>query len=151
MAGNAAPARTAPLPRRCRDIAAQAFRSSDGFWLLRGKNKTANHALVTKAASPFDLWFHVQGGPGSHVLLKRDFPNQEVPRRSLIEAAVLAALKSWRSEDTRADVICALAKDVRPVKGAPPGQVQVDSLQETLRVDLDRDLERRLVETSPGE
>ncbi|WP_027174544.1 NFACT RNA binding domain-containing protein [Desulfovibrio aminophilus] len=151
MAGNAAPARTAPLPRRCRDIAAQAFRSSDGFWLLRGKNKTANHALVTKAASPFDLWFHVQGGPGSHVLLKRDFPNQEVPRRSLIEAAVLAALKSWRSEDMRADVICALAKDVRPVKGAPPGQVQVDSLQETLRVDLDRDLERRLVETSPGE
>ncbi|WP_449242198.1 NFACT RNA binding domain-containing protein [Desulfovibrio sp.] len=148
-AAHQAQAQPAPLPRRCRDIAAQAFRSSDGFWLLRGKNKAANHALVTKAASPFDLWFHVQGGPGSHVLLKRDFPNQEVPRRSLEEAAILAALKSWRSEDARADVICALARDVRPVKGAPPGQVQVDTIHETLRVDLDRDLERRLGEAVP--
>mgnify|MGYP001370118982 CR=1 FL=1 len=134
----------APLPRRCRDLAVQAFRSSDGFWLLRGKNKEANHGLVTRGASPFDLWFHAQGGPGSHVLLKRDFPNQEVPRSSLLEAAGLAALKSWRAQDTRADVICALARDVRPIKGAPPGQVQVETVLETLRVDLDPDLEKRL-------
>lgn len=141
----AAPAAgAAPLPRRCRDLAVQAFRSSDGFWLLRGKNKVANHGLVTRGASPFDLWFHVQGGPGSHVLLKRDFPNQEVPRASLLEAAGLAALKSWRSQDAHAEVICALARDVRPIKGAPPGQVQVETVLETLRVDLDPDLEQRL-------
>lgn len=143
-----APQAKAALPRRCRDLAVQAFRSSDGFWLVRGKNKVANHGLVTRGASPFDLWFHVQGGPGSHVLLKRDFPNQEVPRQSLLEAAGLAALKSWRAQDSRAEVICALARDVRPIKGAPPGQVQVEAILETLRVDLDPGLEQRLAKAA---
>lgn len=146
----ATPQAKAALPRRCRDLAVQAFRSSDGFWLLRGKNKVANHGLVTRGASPFDLWFHVQGGPGSHVLLKRDFPNQEVPRQSLLEATGLAALKSWRAKDSRAEVICALAKDVRPIKGAPPGQVQVEAILESLRVDLDPGLEQRLAK-APNE
>lgn len=139
------------LPRRCRGLAAQVFRSSDGFLLLRGKNKEANQALATRAASPFDLWFHVQGGPGAHVLLKREFPNQEVPEQSRREAATLAALKSWRANDAKADVICALARDLRSPKGSAPGQVQVDKLLETLRVDLDPDLETRLACTAVRE
>lgn len=135
--------RPATLPRRLAGVAAAAFRSSEGFLILRGRNDTANHELVRRAA-PCDLWLHVAGGPGCHVILKRDFPTQEVPRRTLEEAAALAGLKSFRSREGKADVLVALAKDVRIPKDAKPGQVVVGKIRETLRVELDPQLEARL-------
>lgn len=132
------------LPKRFRGLAVSLFRSSDGFTLIRGKNKQANHDILSKAASPFDYWFHVADGPSSHVILKRDHPGQEVPETTLTEAAILCGLKSYRSEDRRVDVMYALVKDVRKVKGYNIGQVAVDKRLGTLRVDLDPDLEKRL-------
>lgn len=131
-------------PGRFRGIPAHIYRTSDGFLVLRGKNATANEALLRKAASPFDYWFHVAGGPGSHVILRRDHPGRDVPRSSLIQAATLAALASWRSGDAKADVLVALVKDVRRGKGFAPGQVQVDTVLLTLRVDLRPEWENEL-------
>ena len=132
------------LPKRYRGLAVSLFRSSDGFTLIRGKNKQANHDILGKAASPFDYWFHAADGPSSHVILKRDHPGQDVPETTLIEAAVLCGLKSYRSQDRRADIMYALVKDVRKVKGFNIGQVAVDKRLGTLRIDLDPDLEKRL-------
>lgn len=127
------------------------FTSSDGFALLRGKNARANSKLVREVAAPFDLWFHAQDGPGSHVLLKRDHAGQEVPERSLLEAAALAALKSWQSGESRGRVMCAEARHVKPVKGGPAGTVRVDRMLASLTPDLDPDLEARLaVKPSAG-
>jgi predicted ribosome quality control (RQC) complex YloA/Tae2 family protein len=120
------------------------YATSDGFTVLRGKNARANEELLRKAASPFDYWFHVADGPGSHVILRRDHPGREVPRQSLIEAATLAALASWRARDAKAEVLMALVKDVRRGKGFAPGQVRVDDIVETLAVALDATLENRL-------
>jgi len=131
-------------PGRFRGIPAHVFRTSDGFLVLRGKNARANEELLRKAASPFDYWFHAAGGPGSHVILRRDHPGQEVPRKSLIQAATLAALASWRAGDAKAEVLMALVGDVRRGKGFAPGQVQVDRLVETLAVNLDPELENSL-------
>lgn len=139
-----APQGPPPLPKRYKGLAVSLFRSSDGFTIIRGKNKKANHDILSKAASPFDYWLHVADGPSSHVILKRDHPGHDVPDTTLTEAATLCALKSFRSDDTRADIMYALVKDVRKVKGFAHGQVMVDKKLGTLRVDLDPTLEDKL-------
>lgn len=133
------------LPKRYKGLAVSLFRSSDGFTIIRGKNKQANHDILSKAASPFDYWFHVADGPSSHIILKRDHPGQDVPETTLTEAAVLCGLKSYRRDDGKADVMYALVKDVRKVKGFAPGQVMVDKKLGTLRVALNPALEDTLV------
>jgi predicted ribosome quality control (RQC) complex YloA/Tae2 family protein len=119
------------------------FRSDDGFTILRGKNSAANHKLLSELASPFDYWLHAEGGPGAHVIVKRDHPGQEIPESTLVQAAVLAGLSSWRAGDSKANVLYAQAREVRKMKGAALGQVRLDSAK-TLLVDLDPSLEDRL-------
>lgn len=148
--GSTSACRSAPLvlPKRYQGQAVALFRTSDGFLVLRGKSSQANHDMLSKAAGPFDLWFHVAGGPSAHVILKRDFPDQHVPEASLREAAGLCALKSYRKDDAKAEVLCALVRDVRKVKGAAIGSVAVDHVQCTLLVALDLGLEGRLALTA---
>jgi predicted ribosome quality control (RQC) complex YloA/Tae2 family protein len=119
------------------------FKSSDGFTILRGKNSAANHKLLSELASPFDYWLHAEGGPGAHVIIKRDHPGQDVPETTLREAAMLAGLSSWRAADAKANVLYALASEVRKIKGAALGQVRLENAR-TLLVDLDPSLEERL-------
>ncbi|MGE4296795.1 MAG: NFACT RNA binding domain-containing protein [Desulfovibrionaceae bacterium] len=137
------PGKSKPQPK-ANPLAIHRFRTDDGFLLLRGKNSAANHKLLSQAANPFDLWFHAQGTPGAHLILKRDHPNHEVPRQSLIQAAILAALKSAQATNPKANVICALVKHVRKIKGAPLGMVAVDAMEEALTVVVDEALEERL-------
>lgn len=141
------------LPKRYQGLAVACFRTSDGLMAVRGKSQQANHDILSKAASPFDYWLHVAGGPSAHVILRRDHPDQPVPERSLLEAATLCALKSYRKDDAKADVLLARVKDVRKVKGAAIGSVAVDEVERVLRVELDPSLEARLaigVPPQPG-
>lgn len=131
-------------PKRFQGLAVALFRTTDGFLVLRGKSSQANHDMLSRAASPFDLWLHAAGGPSAHVILKRDYPDQPVPEQSLVEAATLCALKSWRKDDARAEVLLARVRDVRKVKGAAIGSVAVDQVERTLVVALDPSLEERL-------
>lgn len=119
----------------------RAFLSSDGLTLLRGRDAQGNLALL-RLARPQDLWLHAEGGPGAHVLIRCG--QAEVPERSLLEAAGLAAAKSVWSGGTGARVICARASRVHPVKGAKPGTVRVDAVERTLDVPVDLELEERL-------
>ncbi|SBV93582.1 conserved hypothetical protein [uncultured delta proteobacterium] len=121
----------------------QEFVSSDGFALWRGRSAEGNRALL-KLARPFDLWFHVEDGPSAHLLLRRDHAAQEVPERTLREAAALVGLKSWRKDDPKAPVMVALAKHVQPIKGAASGTVRVQERLQTLLVSLEASLEQSL-------
>lgn len=132
------------IPKKYKGMAASLFVSSDGFLIIRGKNSKANHEILSKAASNFDYWFHVADGPGSHVILKRDHPGHDVPEKTLKEAAILAALRSYRSTDSKADVICALVKDIRKIKGGNHGQVTVDNEIARLTVEIEPELEDKL-------
>ena len=111
---------------------------------MRGKNKKANHKLLSSGASSFDLWFHAQDGPGAHIILKRDYKDQKVPEKSMREAAALAGLFSYQKDAGQAKIMCALVKDVRKVKGFDLGRVMVDKVLKTLLVTLEPDLEDRL-------
>jgi predicted ribosome quality control (RQC) complex YloA/Tae2 family protein len=132
------------LPVKYRKLKVQAYRSSDGFLIVRGRNAQANHQLLTQAASPFDYWLHAQDGPGAHVIIKRDFPAQEVPERTIFEAASLAALASHLKLADRGDVLLCLVKDVRPIKGAALGMVGVDKVLRSVRPAIDPALEEGL-------
>jgi predicted ribosome quality control (RQC) complex YloA/Tae2 family protein len=150
MAPAAVPSRSgrdaaaSPLPAKYRNIKVGAYRSSDGFLILRGRSAQANHQLLTRAASPFDYWLHAQDGPGAHVIVKRDFPTQEVPESTIQEAAALAALASHLKLADRGDVLLCLVRDVRTIKGADLGMVGVDRILRTVRPNIDPSLEESL-------
>ncbi|MCF8039746.1 MAG: NFACT RNA binding domain-containing protein [Desulfohalobiaceae bacterium] len=129
---------------RWKGISLHVFRSSQGFVILRGKNQKSNHRLLTEVAKPFDYWFHAQDGPGAHVILQRAHKGQEVPRQSLLEAAVVAGAAGYQARAEKAGVMCALVKDVRTVKGASAGKVRVERIEESLLVDLHKGLDRGL-------
>ncbi|MBQ7586340.1 MAG: DUF814 domain-containing protein, partial [Desulfovibrionaceae bacterium] len=95
----------------------QEFRSSDGVLLLRGKNARGNLAC-RKLAQGHDLWLHASGGPGSHVIIKLNFPGQNVPKQTLIEAGQLAANKSWVKDAPDAEIIYAEIRHIKPMRGA---------------------------------
>lgn len=140
------------LPRldKYKGVAVKIFRTTDGFVVLRGRNAKANHKLLTQIAGAYDFWLHVAGGPGAHVILRRDNPAQEPPAASLEQAAVLAALSSYRAADSKAEVVLALVRDVRTIKGADMGLVTVDKVRATLHVAVDHGLEESLAVETPA-
>lgn len=133
-----------PLPARLRKLKVAAFRSSDGFLMVRGRNAQANHQLLTQGSSPFDYWLHAQNGPGAHVIIKRDFATQEVPEQTLLEGACLAALSSHLKLAGSGDVLLCLVRDIRTIKGAPLGMVEVDKVLRVLRPAIDPEVETAL-------
>ena len=135
-------------PRNTRDVPLHRYLTSDGFRVLQGKNQKANHALLTRVAGPNDYWFHAQDGPGAHVVLQRDTREQQVSRQSLYEVAALAGSAGYQSGSAKATVMCALVKHVHTIKGAPPGQVRVERIEESFVVSLDSEITGRLKKLS---
>ncbi len=121
----------------------QAFSSSDGFIIWRGKDAKGNGAVL-RAAHAQDLWLHVDGGPGSHCVIRRHFSGQEIPERTLHEAASLAAVKSWQKDNPYADILCAHVKHVKPMRNAARGMVRIDKVLQSFRVSIDGDIEQKL-------
>lgn len=131
---NAARKKSAPLPKNI-----QAFQSSDGFLLLRGRDADGNARLL-KLASPHDYWLHVGGAASAHVLIRRAHARQDVPEQTLLQAGLLAAQKSERQHDARVDIVAALARHVKPLRtagGRRPGNVRIDEIAWTRSVPLD--------------
>lgn len=121
------------LGRAEKDIA--SFTSADGFVILRGKSSKGNLALL-KSGKGHDLWLHVEGGPGAHVLIRRSHEAEAVPESTVLEAAALAAEKSWNGTVPGAGVMVALLKHIHPIKNAAPGTVRIDALQRTVVLNL---------------
>jgi predicted ribosome quality control (RQC) complex YloA/Tae2 family protein len=68
-----------------------------------------------------DLWLHVQGYHGSHVIVRAE--NREVPFETVLFAAKLAAGHSQARQSDNVPVDYTLKKNVWKVKGAPAGAV----------------------------
>jgi predicted ribosome quality control (RQC) complex YloA/Tae2 family protein len=104
-----------PLPVR-------RLRSSEGLEILCGKSNMGNEYLLRHLARGKDLWFHAQGIPGAHVVLK--VGKGEPPFASVLEAATAAAYFSRGRHSTRLPVDYTEVMHVRRPKGAPPGTVR---------------------------
>jgi predicted ribosome quality control (RQC) complex YloA/Tae2 family protein len=96
----------------------------DGFDVLVGKAARDNDYLTLKVAKPYDLWLHVAGVPGSHVVVRNPDKLPEIPKPVVERAAEYAAYYS-KARDARGKVevhVC-WASDVRKERGAPAGEV----------------------------
>ena len=98
------------------------YELGDEWVALAGKTDDDNDRLSLKTARPNDLWFHVHGLPGSHVILQG--PDGETPDSVLIKQA--AAIAAWHSKARKAGTVsvsCTEAKNVSKPRGAKPGTV----------------------------
>ena len=89
-----------------------------------GGTDAANDYLSTSVAAREDYWFHADGVPGSHVILRAK-PDEEPDRDTLRRAAAVAAYHSKRRGAGTARVYCTRARYVTKPRGAKTGTVQV--------------------------
>jgi len=108
------------------------FLSSDGIDIFVGKNNTQNDYLTLKFANKSDIWLHTKDIPGSHVILKHT--SGEVPEKSLLESAQLAAYNSKADEGSKTLVDYTIVKNVKKPNGAKTGMVIYDHYK-TLNVE----------------
>jgi predicted ribosome quality control (RQC) complex YloA/Tae2 family protein len=98
------------------------YRSPSGFEIWVGRNNYQNEAISFRVAGDYDLWFHTQEIPGSHVLLRLE-PGAIPDDLDLQAAANLAAYYSQARLSDRVPVIFTAPKYVFKPKGAKPGMV----------------------------
>ena len=92
--------------------------------MLVGKTDADNDRLSLKEARPDDWWFHVNGMPGSHTLL-RARPGEEPDRDTVRAAAAIAAWHSKARGRGQIGVSCTRARYVTKPRGAKHGTVQI--------------------------
>ena len=95
------------------------YLSTDGTWILVGKNNLQNDQLSLKTAKKTDYWLHAKNIPGSHVIIKSDQPSDE----TITEAAELAAYFSKYRHSAQVPVDLVQVKHLRKPNGAKPGYV----------------------------
>jgi predicted ribosome quality control (RQC) complex YloA/Tae2 family protein len=122
------------------------FLSRDGFEILVGRSNTENDELTIRTARGNDLFFHVRGFPGSHVIV-RTKKDKSVPLETLLDAGALAVHYSKVRGNTRADVSYCPRKYVSKPRGAKPGLVTVAN-EKTIRPDGDPERLKRLLATA---
>lgn len=108
------------------------FKSSDGYEILVGKGAKDNDRLTFKTAKSFDIWLHAADYPGSHVVVRCSRRDEEVPQRTLIEAAQLAAFYSDARGQSKAAVNHTRRKNVNKPRGGAPGLVSLSGFKTVL-------------------
>ncbi|BAY36743.1 hypothetical protein NIES2111_10740 [Nostoc sp. NIES-2111] len=96
------------------------YRTLNGFQVLIGRNNRQNDQLTFRVAGDYDLWFHAQEIPGSHVLLRLD-PGAVPDAADLQYVADLAAYYSRGRQSDQVPVVYTEPKYVYKPKGAKPG------------------------------
>ncbi|HET8985598.1 MAG TPA: NFACT RNA binding domain-containing protein [Trueperaceae bacterium] len=94
-----------------------------GFEVLVGRSAKENDAITFGVAKSRDLWLHVQGYQGAHVVVRSQ--NRELPFDTVLFAARLAAGFSRAKDSDNVAVDYTERKHVWRVKGAPAGSVNI--------------------------
>ncbi len=126
-----------PVPRR--------FVSSDGLPILVGRDNEGNDYLTVHLARSEDLWLHVQGFSGSHVVVRPRTRTSGFPRRTLVEAAQLAAYYSQARDHGKVVVDYTLRKYVRKPRKSKPGLVTITQ-EKSIVVPPDKSLIAKLAQ-----
>lgn len=111
------------------------FVAEDGALIYVGRNDKENEHLTFRVARGNDYWLHVEGAPGSHVVVR--LPSSgELSGETLLDAATLAVLHSSLKNSRAGTVQYTRRKHVRKPKGAAPGKVLAGSVK-SIHVKLD--------------
>lgn len=96
------------------------YKTPSGFELWIGRNNRQNDRLTFRTAGDYDLWFHTQEIPGSHLLLRLE-PGAVPDTKDLQFSADFAAYYSQARQSDLVPVIYTEPKNVYKPKGAKPG------------------------------
>ncbi len=122
----------ATIERESRPVVGTRYRTRNGFEVLVGRNSRENELLTHRLAHSLDLWFHVQGFPGSHTILRCQ--GREVPFPDILEAAAIAAYHSRARGERNVAVDYTTVKSVWRPRGSRAGAVYFSG-QKTIFVD----------------
>ena len=111
------------------------YLSEDGIEICVGKNNTQNDFLTFKLSSPEDTWLHVKDIHGSHVIIRH---TDEIPEKTLLQAAKLAAYYSQSKGRAAVPVDYTKRKYVKKPSGANPGMV-IYTHQHTVYVETSKE------------
>jgi predicted ribosome quality control (RQC) complex YloA/Tae2 family protein len=95
----------------------RSFISQDGSPILIGRNKDENSELTFKHARGNDIWMHVRGRPGAHVLIPI-FSGKSASLETLLDAAHLAIHYSGGGDWTKTEVDYTFKKNVKRIKNS---------------------------------
>jgi predicted ribosome quality control (RQC) complex YloA/Tae2 family protein len=105
------------------------FRSSSGLDILVGQDDESNDKLTFSVAHPNDIWLHVSGVSGSHVIIRCGEDGQPPDKTSIKEAAALAAWFSKMRAGGKMAVSYCPARMVRKPRSAKAGTVTIRGQQ----------------------
>jgi len=124
------PAATAPTEQKLgkhsvpNRLMPRRYRTAGGLEIWVGRSAAGNDHLSVRLARGRDLFFHLDGAPGSHVILRTE-GRTDPPSEAILDACELAAHFSKQRNASHADVHVVPIKNVRKPKGAKPGLVYV--------------------------
>ncbi len=95
--------------------------TESGYVIWVGRNARQNDIVTFDKGGPADLWLHVRGEPGAHVIIKSGA--MEVPDDVIQRAAEIAAYYSRARGEARVLVDVTRRKYVRKIKRGKPGMV----------------------------
>ena len=127
------------------------FLSADGLEILVARSARENDELTFRIARGNDLWLHVEGYAGSHVIVR--VPKEKsVPLEGLLDAATLAVHHSELRRAGGGPVVYCARKFVSKPRDAGAGQA-LYSQSKTLHVTVERQRLDRLMSGrgEPGE
>ncbi len=108
-------------PQKKTKLRPMHYRTGGGYHLYVGRNNLQNDELTLRVADKDDIWFHVKGFPGSHVIMITD--GEEPSERDYTEAAALAAYYSKASDGTLVAVDYTRVGNIKKPQGSKPGFV----------------------------
>ena len=98
-----------------------SFTTTDGLLVRVGRNNKQNDVL-TGSAERNELWFHIKGFHGSHVILTPN-GNEEPSDRDYNEALMLAAYFSEKRGSRNVEVDYTRVRNLKKPSGSAPGFV----------------------------
>lgn len=113
----------------------ETFLDSEGIEIVVGKNNLQNDYITHKLAKRLEVWFHVKDAPGSHVLVRKEFPLSETTIRT---ASMLAAHYSKLRNSSSVGVDYLEVKHLKKVSGKMNSFVTY-STNKTIYIDPDED------------
>ena len=105
------------------------YETHDGWLIYAGKTDEDNDLLTLRFARAGEHWFHINGMPGSHVILRapEGAANTDADKALLEKAAAVAAWHSKARNGGWCTVSTCLAQNVSKPHGAKPGLVEIAS------------------------
>jgi predicted ribosome quality control (RQC) complex YloA/Tae2 family protein len=118
----------------------KTFKSLDGILIKVGENAKENDDL-TLSSYPNEWWMHVDGGPGSHVIICHE--ENTIPKETRRDAAFLAAhySKASNSKMVRVNLV-RVEQVIKDERIKNHGQVYLDGEVMQLTIFMNKEKER---------